>query len=240
MQTFAYMRGKLNLLLVIHAFFIGFSMAIGILMRPFYDWTGADQSRASPVVLPIAVSLLLACIFFCVALPWIPFPKTADSKRPYLTFQLRGMLLWIAVIALLIVIARYIPAIWITGALLAGAVIYWVWLVFLYKELRSSLFVLFSVMYFPYLWVLESLREQTQILAIIGCLPSFLPTAFLGAMIQTHEEQLLWFMYLLSAFQLWLGCSLFRVRERLGLGYTSFLFLLSIYGSFALHSLFRM
>lgn len=219
---------------------ISVSAIIGTFMRPFYDWTGADQSRASPVVLPIAIALLVVCVLFCLSLPWIRLPQQFGPARPLFTFQLRRMIYWITAIAMLLALARYIPAAWITGGMFAVSLGYWIWLIYQQRELRLGLFALFAAMYFPFLWTVESLREQVHLVVVVGGLPAFLPTALLGAMIQSHAENLVWFMFLFSAAELLVGCFLFQRQTKFGIGYAAFLLLLSTFGSFLLHSLMRM
>ena len=57
------------------------SAAIGLLVHPFYDWTGADQSRPVALLWQIPLAISFALGLFCMALPWISIERSVESNR---------------------------------------------------------------------------------------------------------------------------------------------------------------
>jgi hypothetical protein len=67
--------------LAVFPLIIGVTLVVGRLIPAFYDWTGSDQSRSSPLVAQTAVGVLLCGIIVCLTLPWLPIefdPPAAD------------------------------------------------------------------------------------------------------------------------------------------------------------------
>ena len=80
---------------------IGVSFVVGQLIPAFYDWTGSDQSRPSPLTFQTAAGLLLCGIIACLALPWlrIEYDLPATNRVGRVQFNIRTILVITAVVA---------------------------------------------------------------------------------------------------------------------------------------------
>lgn len=76
-------------------------LLVGICIPGFYDWSGAQQSRSSPVVAPIALGLLLvwvtACFFVAFLTRETSLVPTLRNDR--LQFPMRAILILTTAIA---------------------------------------------------------------------------------------------------------------------------------------------
>ncbi len=130
--------------LLIFPLLIGVSLAVGLLIPAFYDWTGSDQSRPSPLIFQTAVGLLLCGIMVCMALPWLSIaydpPPTHRARK--VQFTIRTILVMTAVVALLLVLFRNKPMLAVSGGL---NVIAWCYVVRVWILFRSFRWPLSSV-----------------------------------------------------------------------------------------------
>ncbi|MEO8494588.1 MAG: hypothetical protein ABI614_05935 [Planctomycetota bacterium] len=90
---------------------IGLSFVVGRYVPAFYDWTGSDQSRPSPLILPTAAGLILLWIVACSALPWLPIvdDRPAALRVGKVQFTIRKLLVMTAVAAVLLAVLRQLP-----------------------------------------------------------------------------------------------------------------------------------
>ncbi len=80
------------------------SAVIGVAIPSFYDWTGADQSRPTPSLFWVPVSLMGLGVAFCVSLRWLKLRDTSKSNR------WRTALPFLALVA-----CMYLPFLWVGG-----------------------------------------------------------------------------------------------------------------------------
>src|SRR5690606_2794588 len=82
----------------------------GWLIPAFYDWTGADQSRPSPLMWQVPLGVFVVALLFCGLLPWLPMRGwTDDVPRYSLQFQVRSLLVLTAVVAASIAVGMKYP-----------------------------------------------------------------------------------------------------------------------------------
>ncbi len=55
------------------------SATCGWFVPAFYDWTGADQSRPSPLMWQVPLAVAIGAFLFSVALPWIPITRLGQG-----------------------------------------------------------------------------------------------------------------------------------------------------------------
>ena len=171
------------------------SFLIGRLIPAFYDWSGADQSRPSPIVNQVAIGLLVFAVAICLALPWLPVTEDPSKCAAGGKFQikLRTMLTVTAVIAAILAIFRTIALNVVGNGLfvlaLAAAVRFWV----IYHNCRWQMLSLVACMYFPFAWILQF--EELSHLSIgflwmVNGLPGLIPTLLVSRLVQQHPDQL--------------------------------------------------
>ncbi len=88
--------------------FAGISLVIGLAIPGFYDWTGSDQSRPSPLISYAMVGLLVLATAVSLPLPWInlaDLPPNSNILRKR-QFRIRSIL---ALTALLAVFLAALP-----------------------------------------------------------------------------------------------------------------------------------
>ena len=133
------------------------SLLVGLSIPAFYDWTGSDQSRPSPIVNQTAAGLLVVGILICAALPWLPLakdPVTVAGVKKF-QFKLRTMLIVTAVIAAILAIFPKASLLLLGNGVLGLAVANagWCWIVL--RHLRWRIISLFACMYFPFAWLVR-------------------------------------------------------------------------------------
>ncbi|WP_425397907.1 hypothetical protein [Aeoliella sp.] len=221
---------------------IAISFVIGWFIPGFYDWTGSDQSRASPLVAQTAIGLLVGAILIWIVLPWLPIAAGATTdKLPRPRFTSRTLLLVTAGIAIGVAVATRFPMV-VSGLLCAMVFGYAIWFSIRSSRHRWPTAALLACMIGPYVWIvfhdeLESLFPA--ILWMAAGLPAFLPAALLSSLWGHNLHEVTWLSVLLTAVELAIGIWLIRLGPRRTIAYLVLVLLMSTIGSFGLNALVR-
>ena len=236
------MRVKFSTLLL---FMVVASVAVGLLIPAYYDWTGSDQSRPSPLLLPTAIGILLAGIGCCAALAWISFPSTssdANEGKPH-QFSIQMILVLTAVVAVLLAAFGALPKGLLSGILLSSTLSFLAHRCYRDHSSRLPVATMLSAMYFPYAWIFTWRSAQDafpEILWMGWGLPAFFHLMLLGGLFEQHSSELTWFSTLLTTVMLAIGIWMIQLGRKRLLVYLIFLLISSVYGSFILNALVRM
>jgi hypothetical protein len=219
---------------------IGLSLVVGWSVPAFYDWTGSNQSRSSPVILLAAAGLLLLAIVGCAALPWWPIADDrplAFRDRKF-QFSIRAMLVTTAVVAVLLVVGKLMPTV-VGGGLYAISGAIAVRYCILFPQVRWQVAALVACMYFPFAWVLTWPGPSMDCLFFCSGLPALLPTMLIGNAFGQYLHHSVWLLLLLSGAELVLGLWIIRWGPRRTIAYLLLVLLISTFGSFVLNALAR-
>ncbi len=230
--------------LPIFPFLVGLSLAVGWLIPAFYDWTGSDQGRPSPLVSQAAIGLILFGLIVCAALPWLPIApdSPANERIGTLRFGLRTILLMTAVIAMFLTAFITLPRLAVSSVLYGIALGYAVRFWILFRLFRWRVAALLGCMYFPFAWLVTFDERSTLLPAILWIapgLPAFVPTLLVGTVAHQNSRELAWLLTLLASAELVVGVWIIRLGPRRAIAYLLFLLITSIFGSFALNALVR-
>lgn len=90
---------------------IGISVVMGWCMPGFYEWTGSDQSRPSPLLWQVPIGAGIAALAICCVLPWLPITRPETQLRPprHWRFGLRSLLILTTVVAVAIPLFAKFP-----------------------------------------------------------------------------------------------------------------------------------
>lgn len=223
---------------------IAASLVVGWQIPGFYDWTGSDQSRPSPLVPQTAVGLLLSGILACCFLPWLPivYDPPATDRAVKAQFKIRTLLVITALAAVLLVAFRTMPLLALSGGLQAIVFCYLVRFWIHFPSLRWPTASLLACMYLPYAWIVSwsQLYDQLPaVLWIVSGLPAFFLTLLVGSVADQHAENLTWLSSLMVSAELVMGLWMIRLGPRRFVAYLVFVLILSIFGSFVLNALAR-
>lgn len=100
------------------------SFLVGYFIPGFYDWTGSDQSRPSPLVGKTAAGLLVGATLIWAILPWVPVADDAPGpqERRRIQFTSRTLLLLTTAIAIVLAVVTRFPMV-VSGVLCALGVL---------------------------------------------------------------------------------------------------------------------
>lgn len=224
---------------------IAASLLVGWFVPAFYDWTGADQSRPSPLVGRTALALTVGAVLLCVALPWLPLADESGRRRfdraARIRFKLRSMLAATAVVAVLIAALIKSPVV-VSGILCAiafGLVIrFWI----LHRHYRWQSGALVACMCLPFTWLLADSELDDllpTILWMAAGLPAFFPACFIGYLVGQNSHDVMWLSILLTGAEAVIGIWVIRLGPRRTIAYLTFVLLMSTFGSFGLNALVR-
>lgn len=224
---------------------ITLSLLVGWFVPAFYDWTGSDQSRPSPLILPTALGLILCGIVACLALPWLPIatdPPTNDLVDKA-QFKLRTILVITSFVAVIIASLRTMPMLAVSGVLYGLALCWVVRFGLLHHQFRWPVVSLLACAYFPYVWIVSfgsTSNFQPELLWMASGLPAFLPTILFSGLVEQHPQDLGWLSILMVSIELVIGVWIIRLGPKRSIAYFVFLLITSILGSAALNALVRM
>ena len=220
------------------------SFAVGLFIPAYYDWTGADQSRPSPVVAQTAVGFLLAAAIAWLSLPWLPITRSPprEDRADRLRFSVRSLLVVTSAIAVGTALLLKFPS--ATGGIFsAAAYCYAMWFGISHKHHRLPTAALVACITLPYIWAVSHrpfLRGLPVIVRMVLSVPSLLPTALIAAVAERNLHDLEWLAMLLTGSELFLGVWAIRTSPRCGIAFLVLVWILSTFGSFGLHALARM
>ena len=214
------------------------SGVLGLLVHPFYDWTGSDQSRPSPLLWRVPIILAVLCGLFCLAMPWLQISR--NEVRSF-RFKLRDLLIATAGVGLLAVIGSRFPLL-VVASVFFFVVVFVVASSICGKHYRTQTATMFCVMYLPYLWLpfhFEFNTEFSELFGMLLGLPGFLPSIFASQMLNQHPSETIWMPPLITSVQMVVGFVLIRVGPRWTLAYFCLLMLGSAIGSLGLNAAMR-
>lgn len=240
------------------------ALIAGWFMPEFYDWTGADQSRAAPVVGWIAFTILVldvGLIFGLLVLHFqdrsrkqnhdrgkdVPFANRPDRKRQFSLLQLLSA---ITIVALLLTLVRWMLP--LTGAGIGALVGAWfvygltvawaVWVAVRDARARWRIALIVWLQFVPFLWLFRkpfSTPDVGELLGMLPALPAFFPSVFLNALFRYPFQSGQWISVLLSSLTFAIGIWVVRQGPKRSLAYSFIVITFSIFGSFILHALMR-
>ncbi|PAY21447.1 hypothetical protein CKO51_01045 [Rhodopirellula sp. SM50] len=222
---------------------IAASLAVGWFIPSFYDWTGSDQSRPSPLIRPFAIGMLVSVSIFSLALPWMPSPSPRHANGPAAPprFTIRTVLIATAVVAVLLAAVAKFPLV-TSGGVYA---IVWCWVVWSLMKCRQSRVptaAVLACMYFPFVWIASRNGPSGILEALVGMalgLPAFFITLIAGRLSGQHIQELTWLSMLFTAIELAIGLWVVRLGPKVTIAYCLWVLVISIFGSFVLNALVR-
>jgi hypothetical protein len=221
--------------------FIATSALVGWFIPAFYEWTGSDQSRPSPLLGQFAWAMTIGGSLICLSLPWLPIAKTAEKtdRPPRIRFRLRTLLLGMTVIGITLAALRIFPMV-VSSGLCALAFGYFVSFAYRFPQYRWPAAALVASMCLPYAWIIgydELDRILPALLWMVAGFPAFLPTALLSRLVGQHFQYMGWLSVLLTAFELLFGIWMIRLGTRRTIAVLVVAMLTSTFGSFAFYQL---
>ncbi len=213
----------------------------GWLIPAFYDWTGADQSRPSPLMWQVPLAVSVAALLFCGLLPWTPVKGWSEgTPRGSLQFKVRSLLVLTAVVAVTIAIGLKYP-IGVANACFALAVAAALWSARLHREWRLPVAALLASLFMPFVWVLGygELNNLLSLLQTAAGLPNIFPTALIVNLLGWNLHEGGWISIVITAIQTMVGLWLIQVGTRRAIAYILFVLLSSLMSSLILNALVR-
>jgi hypothetical protein len=222
---------------------IAVSFVVGWLVPRYYDWTGSDQSRTSPLVGQTALGLVIGAIIIWVALPWVPVADElpGNDRSVRFRFTSRTLFLITAVIACSIAAAIKFPML-VSGGWCALAFCYVVWFWIRSRRHRWQTSALLACMWLPFVWIItydELKNIFPAILWLVPGMPAFFPSALVGSWLAQSGPDVLWPAVLVTGVEMAVGIWIIRLGPRHTIAYLVFVLLMSMIGSFGLNALVR-
>jgi hypothetical protein len=222
---------------------IAASLLVGWFIPSFYIWTDSDQSRPSPLLWQVPLTLAIGSAAFCLALPWLPITNQGPSNTqpaPPPRFSLRSLLLVTAVVAIAIPLLAKIPAV-VTGIVSVGTVGCLIAFGRRNPQHRKALLTLAACMYFPYAWVIDyyGLSHMIPSLVMISGMPALVPAALVVQLLNQNIHEARWLTFLVTALEAGLGIWVMRLGPKRTIAYLLAVMQISILGSLALYMMVR-
>lgn len=219
------------------------SFLIGWFIPGFYDWTGSDQSRPSPLIVPTAVGLVVGAIVVWAILPWLPIAEDAPDadKLPRVRFTSRTLLLITTAMAIVLAVATKFPMV-VSSVLCTLVFCYAIWSCIRSRQHRWPTMALLACMVLPYVWLPfydEIDNMLPAILWLAAGLPAFLPAALIASLFGPITNDVNCLAILLTAAEMAIGLWLIRLGPRRTIAYLVLVLLMSTIGSFGLNALVR-
>lgn len=227
----------------IHGALIGVAFLIGINVHAYYDWTGADQSYAPPILLYTGVGILVGLVVSMATLPFLPIKPSqpSDARRRRLRLTIRTIMCATAGVAGLIVLLLSFPV--VTGwALLGATLLSCVGCAVRVPWTRWSVASLLATQYLPFVWIFgyaASHRGFESLSPMFAGLPGHFPSLFVAPFFDQHLSDLFWLTATVTASQIGCGLWLMFLGPKRLLFYLLLLFTSSIFGSFILNAMVR-
>ena len=225
----------------VFALFAIVSLIVGCLIPSFYDWTGANQSRSTPIVGRTAIGILVAAALILFALPW--FPVSADEREEPAPggrqFNMRVILIITTVVAMAMALFPKSYSLVLGNAVYALSLLYAIQFCVTRRQLRWRVLTLLACMYLPFAWVVNHDLLHMGLELILG-LPVLVPMLTISHFVRQHPEALAALASALAGFELVFGIWTIRRGPRWSIAFHLLALLLSTFGSFALNALTRM
>ncbi|KAA5539463.1 hypothetical protein FYK55_24325 [Roseiconus nitratireducens] len=212
----------------------------GWLVPAFYDWTGSDQSRPSPLMWQVPLGMVVAAMLLCLILPWIRIRGWSENvaKQPT-QFNLRSVMLLTAVIAFAIGL-RYPRGVSIAAHLtVLATTLRWA---VAHPTYRLAVAALLGCMFLPFIWLLGD-REIDAFLPVLFSIavgaPGILPMALTSSLFGMNPNEATWLAILFTAAEIAIGTCFIRGGAKRTIAYIVFVVLGSLMGSLILNALVR-
>lgn len=217
------------------------SPIVGWFIPGFYEWTDSDQSRPSPLLWRLPLASSIACLAFCMLLPWLPIirKEVEGELRPTLRFSLRTLLIFATAVAVAIPMLTKFPIL-ISGTVCAGTYLNVIIFSVRHPQHRMASAALIACMILPYTWVLgygELGRILPVIAMMIGGMPAFIPAAILSRFFGENFHESHWVALLMTSLELLLGLWLIRLGPKRSIAYMLLVLHISVIGSLAFYQL---
>ena len=176
---------KLTSRFLVFPLFIVASLVLGWLIPGFYEWTGSDQSRPSPLIWQFALGMIIGGFILCLLLPFLPAQTAAEdeTREPKMRFTVKNLIVLTGVIAIIVVALMKFPLV-TSCVLCGGAFLHYVWFIVLHPKLRLPAAALLSCMCLPFVWLVgygEFSNIWKGLVWIATGLPMLLPSAYLAS-----------------------------------------------------------
>ena len=236
-------EGKLIPKRVVFPLLIVVSFSIGWNIPAFYDWTGSEQNRISPLVWQTGLLLIAGVTVGWAALPWIPVEHDVQpkSQTARLRFKISTLLGTTAAFAVVIAMLMKFPMV-ISGILCATAFGHAVWFARLHRQYRLQTAALFACMSLPYVWVVNYDELESILPAVLWMasgLPGLVPAGLIAVPTGNRLHDTQWLSVLLTGTELSIGIWMIRRGPRRSIAYFLFVLLLSVIGSFGFNAMVR-
>lgn len=218
------------------------SATLGLSVHPFYDWTGADQSRPVAMLWQIPLAISAALGIFCIALRWIPIKRGVEFARQPLQFNLRFLLLTTGVIALLLATGIHYPNVF-AGIVILAAVLMLIRSWWRSPSQRWSISALLAAMYLPYAGILFNLNAGMHSYFIwFACAPALLPTVIASRFLPqiARDSTGLVMATLFTGLEIAIGLTLIHLGPKRGFVFVVIALVVSLFGAIGLDALMRM
>lgn len=220
---------------------IGISVAVGWFMPDFYEWTGSDQSRPSPLLWQVPMGTGVAAVAICCLLPWLPINRPESQRRSTSRwrFGLRSLLILTTAVAAAIPLFAKFPT--IAGSVACAiATANLVRVAIQEESLRLPTIAFLACMLLPYAWVVhyaERDRILTHFLTMIATWPTFFPAAYLNAMLGKNLHETDWIAMLMTASEVAVGTWIICLGPKRTIAYLLLVLLTSAMGSLVFYQL---
>ncbi|MFK8114144.1 MAG: hypothetical protein AB8B91_18225 [Rubripirellula sp.] len=217
------------------------SFAVGWWMPAFYDWTGADQSRSSPLIGYTALAMLAGVVATWIALPWLPIndPTELSIAHRRIQFKLQHLLAMTAAAAVLIATLVKFPMP-VSGLLCGLACCRFAWFCICFPQHRWKAAALLACMCLPFLWIVTwGDTFFPEILWLASGMPGLLPACLIGVLTGHNPQDMLWLAVLLTGVEMTVGTWIIRLGPKRTIAYLISVLTISAYGSLGFHALIR-
>ncbi|TWT80192.1 hypothetical protein CA13_16050 [Planctomycetes bacterium CA13] len=236
-MTFSKLRSRTS----IYPAFIGVSLLLGLIIPGFYEWTGSDQSRPSPLIGQFALGMIIGGVAICLTLPLLPIKSDApeaENRRP-LRFHVRTLLALTAATAICIAALLKFPMI-AASVLCGGAFIHFAWFFARNPQHRWPASTLLACMSLPFVWIIsyDELDNILQALLFMAAgFPMLLPSALIVGWFGHNFHESMWLSILLTGAELAIGTWLIGLGPKRTIAYLIVVTVVSVFSSFCFHAL---
>ncbi|QDV12329.1 hypothetical protein CA51_22110 [Rosistilla oblonga] len=227
----------------IYLLLIGLSGLLGALVPEFYQWTGSDQSRMSPIVGWVAAGMAIVAAAIWSGLPFVTLRTEASASgliRP-IRFQLRTLFLWTTALAIGFAGLIRFPMP-VSVFVCVAAYLHLAWFIARQQQHRWAAAALIGCMTLPYVWIAapdgtNGIDVGWILLWMAGGMPMLFPAGFAASWLGQSLNDVGWLAIVMTAAQLVLGTWIIRLGPKRTIAYLIGCLLVSTFGSFCLHAM---
>jgi hypothetical protein len=218
----------------------------------FYDWTGSDQSRPSPLIWQTALVLTICLLMFYAVLAWyhlrqrrLPRDESSslelNTKARVTIWQLMVLTLVAAIVIALAKLGEPGPGVISASSLgFYGTLSYVAYSVRKNGRLRFLMIAQLVCLYSPFVWLAQGKGGMGSgiFLAVPG-LPAILPAALFSNLMGQKTSGMIWMGLVICSLELAIGLWLARQGDKRTIAYIAFVWLIALFGSFGLNAMVR-